>query len=89
MILLRYVKFHISIEELNIDQSNEVFLDFLVQDDNGKSNIKEKKLHPCLEGKHDLIILEDIGEICRHCNHVEREMKHILPPFVSMPDHLC
>lgn len=37
----------------------------------------------CYRGKHDLFLLdEETGLVCKHCPYV-KEMKYILPRFVS------
>lgn len=59
---------------------------FYLQDGNAKSSVwtvEEDQMKSCSEGKHDLVIWEDLGEVCICCGHVEREMKYILPDFVS------
>ncbi|KAM5573210.1 SNF2 domain-containing protein CLASSY 4-like [Rosa sericea] len=39
----------------------------------------------CSQGKHDLILDEEIGYICRFCPHVHQEIKYIVPDFASNP----
>ncbi|KAL3537109.1 hypothetical protein ACH5RR_000475 [Cinchona calisaya] len=42
------------------------------------SKANENKIHGCCNGKHDLIMHDEIGEICRNCRHVQREYKDIM-----------
>nr|XP_011470597.1 PREDICTED: SNF2 domain-containing protein CLASSY 3-like [Fragaria vesca subsp. vesca] len=39
----------------------------------------------CSQGKHNLVLDEEIGLICRFCRHVHREIKYILPDFAPNP----
>ncbi|PRQ51938.1 putative DNA helicase chromatin remodeling SNF2 family [Rosa chinensis] len=39
----------------------------------------------CSQGKHDLILDEEIGLICQFCPHVHREIKYIVPDFAPNP----
>ncbi|KAM5579908.1 SNF2 domain-containing protein CLASSY 4 [Rosa sericea] len=39
----------------------------------------------CSQGKHDLILDEEIGLICQFCAHVHREIKYIVPDFAPNP----
>lgn len=37
----------------------------------------------CSQGIHHLVLNEEIGIMCKYCSHVNQEIKHILPDFVS------
>ena len=37
----------------------------------------------CSQGKHHLILDEEIGLICKFCPHVHLEIKYMVPEFVS------
>lgn len=39
----------------------------------------------CREGKHYLILDEEIGVICKFCSHVREEIKYVIPPFHENP----
>ncbi|XP_062014700.1 SNF2 domain-containing protein CLASSY 3-like [Rosa rugosa] len=41
----------------------------------------------CSQGKHDLILDEEIGLICQFCPHVHREIKYIVPDFSTVLAH--
>ena len=40
-------------------------------------------LFRCRKGKHNLVLDEEIGLICKYCLHVALEIKYWVPPFVS------
>ncbi|XP_061343921.1 SNF2 domain-containing protein CLASSY 3-like [Gastrolobium bilobum] len=39
----------------------------------------------CRQGKHHLILNEEIGLLCAYCPHVQLEIKYILPPLCENP----
>ncbi|XP_027362629.1 SNF2 domain-containing protein CLASSY 3-like [Abrus precatorius] len=39
----------------------------------------------CRQGKHHLILNEEIGLVCAYCLHVDLEIKYIVPPFCENP----
>ncbi|GAB2296651.1 hypothetical protein Dimus_030762 [Dionaea muscipula] len=54
----------------------------------------EQELHPgtgtdreslCDQGKHQLVLDEEIGLVCKFCSHVNLEIKHIMSPFNKNP----
>ena len=56
-----------------------------VEDDEGQTpedGVTRASL--CLQGKHHLVLEDDIGLYCKFCSHVELEIKYIVAPFVSL-----
>ncbi|KAM5573212.1 SNF2 domain-containing protein CLASSY 3-like [Rosa sericea] len=48
--------------------------------------VKEVTQHMlCSQGKHHLILDEEIGLICKFCPHVHQEIKYIVPEFAPNP----
>ncbi|GAB2273735.1 hypothetical protein Dimus_008514 [Dionaea muscipula] len=39
----------------------------------------------CRQGKHQLVLNEEIGLVCKFCPHVNLEIKHIMTPFSDHP----
>lgn len=57
-------------------------------DDDDECNIcegnDESPAARCGRGEHDLVLDEEIGILCKYCLSVLLEIKHVLPPFVSL-----
>lgn len=52
--------------------------------ENGNSPGEETQHARCCRGKHELIIEDEEGLICKFCRHVELGPKDVLPEWVSI-----
>ncbi|KAL5748348.1 hypothetical protein ACOSP7_025376 [Xanthoceras sorbifolium] len=43
----------------------------------------------CTQGKHDLIVDDEIGVICNFCSFVQLEIRYVVPPFAKNPWGRC
>ncbi|GER29551.1 chromatin remodeling 31 [Striga asiatica] len=68
--------------ELGLWESEIGRLTSSMSDDESTEHIDESPEGRCERGEHDIVLDEQIGIVCKYCEDVLLDIKHVLPPFV-------